>query len=45
MRMKIIPKENTTPSCHELFLLENCTMIKREDHPQLGNASRLLIGG
>lgn len=33
MRMRIIPKESTTPRCHELVLSENCTTIEGEDHP------------
>jgi hypothetical protein len=35
MRTRTIPKESTTPRCHELFLLEKHTMTKRKDHPQL----------
>jgi len=35
MKMRIIPKESTTPRCHELVLSENCTMTKGEDHPKL----------
>jgi hypothetical protein len=25
--------EDTSLGCHESFLLQNCTMTKREDHP------------
>ncbi len=35
MRTRTIPKENTTLGCHESFLLENCTMIEKENHPRL----------
>jgi hypothetical protein len=35
MMMRTIPRENITPGCHESFLPKNCTMIEREDHPQL----------
>jgi hypothetical protein len=33
MRMKTILKENTTPRCHESFILEKHTMVEREDLP------------
>jgi hypothetical protein len=35
MKTKTILKENTTSRCHESFLLQNYTMTKGENHPQL----------
>ncbi len=35
MKTKTILKENTTPRCHESFLLKNHTMIRGGDHPWL----------
>jgi hypothetical protein len=40
MKMKIIPKENTSLECYESFILKNHTMNERVDHPQL----EMLIG-
>jgi hypothetical protein len=44
MRMNIVPKENTTPGCHESFLPENHTMIEGED-PLIGNVGRPFTNG
>jgi hypothetical protein len=35
MRTMTIPKESTTPRCHESFLPKNYTMNVGEDHPWL----------
>jgi hypothetical protein len=44
MKTKTISKENTTPTCHESFLLKNHTKIGGEDHPQLEMlVDRLLV--
>jgi hypothetical protein len=46
MKMKIIPKKNTTRRWHKLFLLKNRTMTRGENHPQLEMlVNRILVDG